>query len=120
MSLAHNESSGFKAWFVENLSEYAADIAGHGADQGYPHITYTKDCVVLYEKFEEEIWEMLVEDSESFGHSNPMEFVATFVRADMLDTPDTFKNLLLWYACERVTRELEDEDFNREEGSDEE
>lgn len=99
----------FRAWFEEHLGESAQDIAQHGADGGFGYITYTKECVELYERFEGEIWEMLREDTDSFGYKNPAEFIATFQRSDMLDDPDTFKNLLVWYACERVARDYEEE-----------
>ncbi len=108
MSLAQKENS-FKAWFIEHLGEFASDIAEHGADKGYLHITYTKDCVELHDRFKEEIWEMLNEDSNSFGYKNPMELVNTFNRVDMADSEDGLKNLLVWYACERVAQELENE-----------
>jgi hypothetical protein len=32
-------------WFNTNLKSYAADIASHGADCGFPWITYTQDTV---------------------------------------------------------------------------
>jgi hypothetical protein len=31
----------FQSWFKANLHEYTEDIASHGADAGYPKITYT-------------------------------------------------------------------------------
>ena len=99
---------GFNEWFDENLGESARDIAQYGADSGFPYITYTADCVDLYNQFEGEIWEMLTQDAEDCGHANAIEMVSTFGRLDMLETPDTFKNLLLWYACERRAREVSD------------
>ncbi len=105
----------FKNWFKEHLGDHVHDIVKHGADCGWAHITCYQECVELYTQFESEIWEMLVEDSESFGHKTPLEFIATFNRSDMADNPDGFKNLLVWFACERVARELEDEGFVFEE-----
>lgn len=96
----------FNEWFNENLKDSAEDISNHGADAGYQYITMTQECVELYERFESDIWEMLREDAESFGHENPMALVATFGRQDMLEDPDQLKNLLVWYACERRAREL--------------
>lgn len=103
------ENVDFRSWFEENLSENATDIAQYGADAGYGGITYYEECVELYNHFETEIWDMLTEESENFGYKNPMEFVATFNRSDMTNDPDQFKNLLVWYACERVAREIVDE-----------
>jgi hypothetical protein len=53
----------FQEWFEANLSESAADIASHGADCGFPNISYTRDCVELFDHFETEIWEMAVTDA---------------------------------------------------------
>ncbi len=108
VSLAQKDN-GFKVWFVENLKDYASDIAGHGADCGWPYITYTSDCVKLYDQHKEEIWEMLNEDAD-LEQRTPMELVAMFNRADMADNDSGFKNLLVWYACERIAREVESEE----------
>ena len=100
-------NSNFKAWFLENLGEYAGDIAQHGAVSGFPHITYAKDCVALYDQFKDEIWEMLEEDAQSFGYPHPLAFLATFNQASMAMSDNSFKNLLLWHAVERIAYELE-------------
>jgi len=94
----------FKKWFENNLKDCAEDIANYGADAGYPYITYTNECVELYNQFEDEIWDMLYEDVQNFGYKNIPEFIATFRRQDMTHTSDQFKNLLVWYACERIAR----------------
>lgn len=97
--------SNFKKWFNKNLKEYKRDIQNHGCDGGFPYITYTRDCVRLYNKFEDEIYDALNEDAEEFGYESVDAFVATFRRKDMLSNPDTRKNLLLWYMVERVANE---------------
>jgi hypothetical protein len=99
-------SKDFRAWFKTNLKEEAQDIAEHGADCGFPYITYTSDTVDIYNKFESEIWEELSQDAEEFGHKSVAEFVGTFRRNDMANDPDQFKNLLVWYMCEKVAHEL--------------
>ena len=102
-------SKTFKAWFDTNLKDSARDIARHGADAGYPCITYTSDCVKIFDKFGDEIWAMAVEEAESLGSKNVAEMVAGFGRADMLGSLDTFKNLMVWYACETLAREYDQE-----------
>src|SRR5882672_1295147 len=92
----------FRAWFKANLKNSARDIASHGADAGYPCITYTSDTVAVFNKFADEIWDMAYEDSEEFGHKNVAEFIGTFRRDDMLSGFDQFRNLMVWYACEKV------------------
>jgi hypothetical protein len=100
----------FKQWFKDEMWEYAYDIAHHGADAGYPHITYTSDCVKLFDTYGDEIWEMAVEEAESLGCKNVCEMIATFGRADMLGSLDQFKNLMVWYACETIARDYEREE----------
>lgn len=99
----------FRTWFRANLKDNALDIARHGADAGYGCITYTSDTVVIFDKYGAEIWEMAVEDAEGQGCKNVAEMIAGFKRSDMIDGGlDQFKNLMVWYACEKVAREYED------------
>lgn len=97
----------FRAWFNANLRDCARDIAIHGADCGFPGITYTSDTVKLFDRFGEEIWNMAVENADEFGCKNVSEFIAGFRRADMLSDLNTFKNLMVWFACEALAREAE-------------
>ena len=98
----------FREWFKENLAEQASDIANHGADCGFPHITYTNECAQLFDRFGSEIWEMAVEDADDFGHDNVAQMIASFKRSDMLGDLNQFKNLMVWYACEKIAREMTD------------
>jgi hypothetical protein len=96
----------FEDWFKANLHEYKEDIANHGADAGYPKITYTADTVKIFDKFGDEIWEMAVEDAEDMGYKNAAAMIAEFVRSDMLSDFNSFKNLMVWYACEKLAQQL--------------
>ena len=99
----------FREWFEENLSEEASDIAAHGADAGWPHITYTADAVEIHDEHEDEIWAALYEDAVEYGDcDNVATFVGTFNRSNMCNQLDSFKNLLVWYMCEKVARELDE------------
>jgi hypothetical protein len=99
-------SLSFKNWFKANLKEYAEDIASHGADAGYPYITYTVDTVKIFDKFADRIWEMAVEDAETLGYPNVAAMIAEFGRSDMLSSIDSFKNLMVWFACEKLAHQL--------------
>ena len=103
------KKNNFVDWFHENLNDYAYDIANHGADAGYPHITYTKDTVELFDEYGDEIWEMATNEAEELGY-NVAEMISHFSRSDMLESLDTFKNLMVWYACEKIARESEMQD----------
>ena len=99
----------FIDWLQETLdADQLADLARYGADTGWPGLTYTTDCVELYDRHADEIREALNEDTESFGYDCPDAFVATFNRSDMLWTEDGRKNLLVWYLAERTAREITD------------
>ncbi len=96
----------FENWFTANLQEYAADIAVHGADSGFPYITYIGDAVKIFDQFADEIWEMAIEDTEELGYKNIAAMIADFGRSDMLSTFNSFKNLMVWYACEKIARQV--------------
>ena len=47
-----------------------------------------------------------VEDSQDIGYKNIAAMIAEFGRSDMLATLDSFKSLMVWYACEKLARQL--------------
>ena len=98
----------FSQWFKENLGEYANDIASSGANVGFPHITYTSDCIETHDMFEKEIWNHIVDDALEMGYDSPDAFVATFNQQDMLWDSDSRKTLFLWYVCETHARKMTD------------
>jgi hypothetical protein len=95
----------FRSWFNANLRDYAKDIASHGADCGYPFISYTSDTVKIFAKFAHEIWDMAVEEASDLGCRNACEMISAFRRSDMINDIDQFKNLMVWFACEKVAHE---------------
>jgi hypothetical protein len=96
----------FRSWFNANLKADARDIAGHGADAGFPRITYISDTVKIFDRFGDEIWNMAVEEASELGCKNVAEMIAGFRRSGMLDDLATFKNLMVWFACETLAREI--------------
>ena len=100
----------FRSWLMETLDAgQIEDLADHGADSGWPGLTYTSDCVDLFERFQEEIREALNEDAEAFGYESPEALVATFRRSDMLWSEDGRKTLLAWFMAERTAQEITQE-----------
>ena len=97
----------FRAWMQETLDgQQIEELANHGADAGWPGLSYTSDCVELFERYEGEIREALNEDTEAFGYDCPEALVATFGRSDMLWSEDGRKNLLVWYMAERTAHAI--------------
>lgn len=99
-------SKTFREWFAANLKEEARGIANHGADSGFPNITYYTDTVKLFDRFGDEIWAMAVDDANDMGNKNVAEMIAGFGGANSIGTLDQFKNLMVWYACEKLAREM--------------
>lgn len=97
----------FRAWFNKNLKDYKSDIASHGCSGGFPYITYYSDTVALHDKFEAEIWDMLGDDAGDMGMNVP-ELIASFNGSKDVLTMVAFKNLLVWYACEKLAHEGEE------------
>ena len=94
-----------KDWFKENLSDSAKDLAQYGASSGFSGIIYYKETTALYNEYTEEIWDMLEEDRESIGHKTILELIASFNGAKDVGSDEQLKNLLVWYACERLAQE---------------
>ena len=108
---AKNHESKLYRWFWRNLRNEAADIAKHGAASGFPKITYYRDTVKIYNRFEDEIWEMAEQDAEDCGCKSVLEFFASLQGAHHADSPHTFKNLLVWYACEKIAHEITENQY---------
>ena len=97
----------FAAWIIEHLDrEDLKGLATYGAVSGFPYLTYYSDTVRLYEHFKEEIWEMLLNDTEEFGFKNPYELLASFSGAKDVGGYIQHANLLTWYAAERYASSM--------------
>lgn len=91
----------YEAW-GEDYDDTMRDLASHGADAGFPGITYYRDTVALYERHHDEIWEMLEDDASGMGYPHALALVATFGGATNVGSQDQLANLLVWYAAERI------------------
>lgn len=70
----------FREWMVETLgAEQIEDLAEHGADAGWPGLSFTSDLVALYHRYRHEIRAALNEDAEAFGYDSPEALVATLL-----------------------------------------
>lgn len=97
----------FRGWLLDTLEpDQLHELATHGADTGWPGLTYTADCVELYDRYRDDIRAALEEDAEALGYDCPDAFVASFGRSDLLWTEDGRRTLLVWYLAERIAREV--------------
>ena len=97
-----------KDWILNNLDEgQVAEVVLHGCAGGVvSELIYYADSCAFYEKYKEEIWQRLWDSWSDFGGDSVLHFIATFNGADSVGSDDQFRNLLAWWACEDVCREV--------------
>lgn len=99
----------FRDWVKASFDQDTLmDIVEHGANHGWPHITYTKDIITLYDRFRDDLWACLADHNDGCGYS-PIEILSAskhkiYSHADLA----TF---MVWFSVEFLARELS-EDMN--------
>lgn len=92
----------------EEANDTLRDIARHGADAGWPGLTWYTDTTKLYQEHADEIWEALYEDAQDLhlgdGPTNVIKLISNFGGATNVGSAVQFENLLVWYMAERVAR----------------
>lgn len=97
----------FKDWMIDQFDHTELEgLCRHGAVVGWSGLTYYHETIKLYDQHEEEIWDLLSDESESLGYSSVLDMIASFNGAKSVETGHTFKNLLVWYAAETVASHL--------------
>tara|TARA_Y100000004_G_scaffold46867_1_gene51521 strand:+ start:314 stop:691 length:378 start_codon:yes stop_codon:yes gene_type:complete len=97
-----------KDWVINNLEEgQIAEVVLHGCSGGVvPELIYYADSCAFYEQYEGEIWDRLDQMSCDMGEASILHLIATFNGAKSVGSHDQFRNLLAWWACEDVCREI--------------
>ena len=96
----------FRRWMKTNFTKQnLKDMSRHGVAGGWSGLIYYSETTKLYQRFEDEIWTMLAEDSEETGFSI-FELMSGFRGIDNIHCAAHFKNMLVWYAAERIAYEL--------------
>lgn len=88
--------------------KYFGNIASHGAQNGYPAISYYSDTLDFYNTNKDDIWELATDQSEDYGHKNVFEMLSGFSGAKNVSNCTRFENLMCWYATEEVSRHCVD------------
>ena len=95
-----------KSFVENNFDANEIDmICRYGCENGFNGIIYYSETTALYDKFQEEIWEMLWRESEEQGVS-VMELISVFNNADSIGSDAQFKNALVWFAVEQIAYEI--------------
>ena len=97
-----------KDWILNNLDEgQVAEVVLHGCAGGVVgELIYYADTCAFYDKYKEEIWQRLWDSWSDWGGGSGLHYIATFNGADEVGYDDQFRNLLAWWACEEVCREV--------------
>lgn len=94
----------FSDWVKASFdSETLADIAEYGASGGYAGITYNADILDLYDRFSDDLWEILNLHADNCGMS------AGDIIADAKHKPHNHLQLaafMVWFAVELLAHEL--------------
>jgi hypothetical protein len=98
-----------KQWVIEQYEESEiSDITKHGMVAGFSGLTYYSETNEFYDTNCDEIWDMLFEDAQDQGLTI-VQLIASFNGQINVCSNMQFKNLLAWYAVERVCHELVNE-----------
>ena len=101
-----------KSFVENNFDANEIDmICQYGCENGFNGIIYYSETTALYDKFQEEIWEMLWRESEEQGVS-VMELIASYCSS--IGSDAQFKNALVWFAVEQIAIRLHDENIMKD------
>jgi hypothetical protein len=106
-----------KDWVLNEVKDGSInleEVVKHGCVNGcVSSLIYYEDTNKFYDKFEEEIWEMLYDEQVDFGFSSIPEYIASFNGSKDVGSLTQFKNLLAWYAVENVANQILNGEENR-------
>ena len=107
MPVEFKENS-IKDWVINNLEEgQIADVILEGCQSGIvSELIYYSDSEAFYEKFKEEIFERLNNMAQDMDCESILHLIVTFNGAKEVGSHLQLKNLLAWWACEDVCREV--------------
>lgn len=97
----------FKQWMNKNFnSNELQEIGEKGADLGWNGITYYSETSKLYDRYEDEIWQVLATMADDAGFDGPVEFLCSCRYAREAMTPDQFKTSVVWLTAEYYAVEI--------------
>ena len=107
MAVEFKESS-IKEWVINNLEEgQIADVVLEGCQSGIvSELIYYADTESFYKKYCEEIWDRLSNMADDMGEPSILHLIVTFNGSKEVGSDLQLRNLLAWWACEDVCREI--------------
>jgi len=107
MPVEFKENS-IKEWIINNLEEgQIADVILEGCQSGIvSELIYYADTESFYKKYCEEIWDRLSNMADDMGEPSILHLIVTFNGSKEVGSDLQLRNLLAWWACEDVCREI--------------
>ncbi len=93
----------FREYIKTEYAENLPDIAEFGCSGGVSGMIYYSETVALFDKFRDDIFEILGEMADNMGQNIP-ELIASFNGAADVGNFDQFANLCVWAAAEEIAR----------------
>jgi len=94
----------------ENIETYFNDLLTHGCVSGMVgRLIYYSDTVKFYDRYEDEIEDLLDETREEMGYSNRFDMIGSLNGAENVGDITQEKNLLAWFAFEENARTIANE-----------
>lgn len=92
------------------IKTFFEDLLSHGCVSGMiGKLIYYKDTVEFYDKYEDEIENLLEEMRGDYGYKNRFEMIGSLNGAENVGNTMQEKNLLSWFAFEETARQLANE-----------
>ena len=105
----------FEQWLRNQYTHNTlADITNHGAQSGFTGLIYYDETGSLYDHYSDEIWQMIEDDREDFDMKTCLELITSFNGAQDVASDAQFKNLLVWYAAERIAFKITEGEYSTE------
>ena len=100
--------SSIKEWLLDTQDKSTIrDTAEHGCSGGtISELIYYADTEAFYEKYKEEIWQRLSDMADDLGCDSILHLIVTFNGSKEVGSDLQLRNLLAWWACEDVCREI--------------
>lgn len=103
-----------KEWVLEQYDiDEIKDINKYGWSGKFSGLTYYSETNEFHDNHDDEIWNMLHDDA-SDNDCTIIELIGDFNGQKKIDSMATFKNLLTWYAVEKVCQEIVNEQGEKE------
>jgi len=95
--------------YDDGIRGFIKDLHQGGCSSGLVgSLVYYSDTTEFYDKFENEIQELINNYTQEFGYKNQLEFISSLNGAENVYGNEQLKNLLAWFAFEETAFQLFD------------